>query len=387
MQLHLGHLVQRLHRGWECARGRCDGETASPLFSEPVGTSSRVLIGVVLLTAVAHADEFATSPARPGYEASNRILNFAKRSELEEDGLNLEGTYAFEMFAAPQLADRFTTGGLFMVELDVDFSLLAHARLGTLRISTASTHGGSPTDELMDVHGVSGNTAPKDNRVFEAWYEQPFGPLLVRAGILAVDQEYNYADPTSTLLGATFGITSQFSYNVGGPTYPVGTPGVSARYEDGPVLLQAAIYDGTQTNTRGIPTELGPSTLLLAEATWNRDIGVGAWHHSDKGNGVYATLDHELDDFVEAFTRIGLSPKGVKTYLDAGVRVGPGPLRPEDFVSVGLAFAQLDEGDQILIEATYEAQIRWLTIQPAMQLMMLRERTVGIVATRFTVVF
>ncbi|MEO7097664.1 MAG: carbohydrate porin [Polyangiales bacterium] len=342
---------------------------------------------VLVLCSTVRADEFATSPARPGYEAADRILDFARRTELEEHGLKLEGTYAFEMFAAPQLDDRLTNGGLFMLELDVDFSLLAYRRLGALRISTASTHGGSPSDELMDVHGVSGNTAPEDNRIFEAWYEQPFGPLVVRAGILAVDQEYNYADPTSTLLGATFGITSQFSYNVGGPTYPVGTPGVSARYEDGPVLLQAAIYDGAQTNTRGIPTDLGPSSLVLAEATWNRDLGVGAWRHSDKGSGVYATLDHKLDDFVEAFTRIGLSPRGVKTYVDAGVRIGPGPLRPEDFVSVGMAFAQLDEGDQILIEATYEAQVGWLTIQPAMQLMMMRERSVGIVATRMTVVF
>jgi hypothetical protein len=342
---------------------------------------------IAMLASIARADEFATSPARPGYEASDRILDFAKRRELEEHGLKLEGTYAFEVFAAPQLTDRVTIGGLFMVELDIDVSLLVNSRLRAMRISTASTHGGSPSDELMDVHGASGNTAPEDNRIFEAWYEQPFGPLVVRAGILAVDQEFNYADPTSTLLGATFGITSQFSYNVGGPTYPVGTPGMSARYEQGAVLLQAAIYDGTQTNARGIPTELGPSTLLLAEATWNRDVGVGAWRHSDKGSGVYATFDHALDDFVEAFARIGLSPRGMTTYLDAGVRIGPGPLRPEDFVSVGLAFAQLDEGDQTLIEATYEAQIGWLTIQPAMQLMMLREQTVGILATRLTAVF
>ena len=347
-------------------------------------------VGLVAVTGSASADEFATSPARPGYEASDRILSFARRTELQEQrGFKLEGTYAFEMFAAPQLADRFTTGGLFMVELDIDMSLFANAHLGALRVSTVSTHGGSPSVELMDVHGSSGNTAPQDNRVFEAYYEQPFGHFAVRAGILAVDQEYNYADPTSTLLGATFGITSQFSYNVGGPTYPVGTPGISARYEDGPVLLQAAVYDGTQENTRGIPTALGPERLVLAEATWNRDIGVGAWHHSDRGNGIYATLDHKLDDMFEAFTRIGLSPHGVKTYLDAGVRVGPGPLpmRPDDFFSVGMAFAQLDEGDQLLAEATYEAQIRWLTIQPAMQLMMFRERTVGILATRFTVVF
>jgi hypothetical protein len=269
----------------------------------------------------------------------------------------------------------------------VEIGKLAGNHLGTLRVSTASTHGGSPSNEIADVHGSSGNTAPADNRVFEAWYEQPVGPVTIRAGILAVDQEYNYADPTTTLLGATFGITSQFSYNVGGPTYPVGTPGVSARFDRDKVLLQAAVYDGTQTNIRGIPTELGPSTLFLAEATWDHDIGVGAWHHTDKGNGLYATFDHKLDEIVEAFLRVGLSPRGMTTYIDAGVRIGPGPLRPQDFVSIGLAFAQLEEGDQILIETTYEAQVRWLTIQPALQLMLLREQTVGIAATRMTVVF
>ena len=348
---------------------------------------ARVLVSLCVLTSVARGDEFATSPARPGYVASDHVFTFDRRTELDKHGFTLQGTYSFEMFAAPQLTDRFTYGGLFMVDLDMDLSHLLSSRLGALHISTASTHGGSPTDELMDVHGASGNTAPPGTRLFEAWYEQPIGPITIRGGILAVDQEFNYADPTTTLIGATFGITSQYSYNVGGPLYPVGTPGISARYDRDKVLLQFAIYDGSAANNHGIPTSLGPATLMLAEATWDLDIGVGAWHHSEKGDGIYGTFDHKLDDFVEAFTRIGISPKGIRTYLDAGVRIGPGPLRPEDFFSLGLAFAQVDEGDQILIEATYEAQVRWLTIQPAMQLMMLRERTVAIFATRMTIVF
>lgn len=342
---------------------------------------------MVVAIGVAHADEFATSPARPGYEATDQIFAFARRTELDKRGFRLEGTYAFEAFAAPQLEDRLTAGGMFMVELDIDLASLANAHLGALRISTASTHGTSPSEELGDVHGASGNTAPLGTRLFEAWYEQPIGALVIRAGILAVDQEFNYADPTTTLLGATFGITSQFSYNVGGPLYPVGTPGVSTRFEDGDVLLQAAVYDGTQTQDHGIPTALGPETLFLVEATWARDIGIGAWHHSAKGDGIYGTFDHKLDDFVEAFTRVGVSRQGIRTYVDAGVRIGPGPFRPNDFISTGIAFAQVDEGDQILIETTYEAQIRWLTIQPAVQLVMLREQTVGIFATRATVVF
>ena len=346
-----------------------------------------LVLCAVALGSNARADESGTSPARPGFESKGNILTFERRTELEKTGFMLEGTYALDMFLAPQLEEHAMAGGLFMFELDIDLARFANRHLGAMHISTASTHGDSPSNELMDVHGSSGNTAPPGNRLFEAWYEQPIGPLTVRTGILAVDQEFIYADPTTTLIGATFGITSQYSYNVGAPVYPVGMPGASARYEEGKVLLQAAVYDGAQSNTRGIPDALGPSTLVLAEATWNLDLGVGAWHHSERGNGVYATIDHRLDDLVEAFTRIGLSPRGVTTYLDAGVRIGPGPFRPQDFVSAGLAYAQLDAGDQILIETTYEAQIGWLTVQPALQLMMLRERTVGIFATRMTVVF
>lgn len=335
----------------------------------------------------ARADEFANSPARPGYEPSAHLIDFARRTELDKRGFRLQGTYSIDLFAAPQLVDRFTAGGMFMTDLDMDLGSLTHAPLGALHVSTATTHGGSPSDELGDVHGVSGNTAPAGTRLFEAWYEQPIGPVTVRAGILAVDQEYNYADPTTTLLGATFGITSQYSANIGGPLYPVGTPGVSARYDKDKVLLQLAVYDGTSEHWNGIPQGLGPATLVLAEATWDRDIGVGAWHHSEKGDGIYATLDHALDEKVEAFTRIGLSPQGIRTYLDAGVRIGPGVGGVDNFASVAIAFAQVETGDQILLEATYEAQIAWLTIQPAAQLLMLRERSVGVLAMRFTVVF
>lgn len=347
----------------------------------------RALVVAAIATSVARADEFANSPTRPGYEPSDHVIDFDARTDLDKKGFTVGLTYSLDVFAAPQLEKRLVAGGMFMTDLDIDFGTLASSRLGALHVSTASTHGKSPTDEIGDVHGASGNTAPYGTRLFEAWYEQPFGPVTVRAGILAVDQEYNYADPTATLLGATFGITAQYGFNVGGPLYPVGTPGVSARYDEGKVLLQLAVYDGTSENTHGIPTGLGPATLLLAEATWDRDIGIGGWRHSEKGSGIYGTFDHALDDFVEAFFRIGLAAEGITTYLDAGLRIGPGPFRPEDFFSVGMAFAQVETGDQILIEGTYEAQVKWLTIQPAVQMMMMRERTVGVFATRFTVVF
>jgi carbohydrate-selective porin OprB len=344
----------------------------------------RALGILVLATTLARADEFATSPARPGYEAHETILSFPRRTELDEQGFRLEGTYAVEMFAAPQLDKRFTLAGMFVGELDVDFEHLVSPHLGVLRVSAVATHGTSPNDELMDVHASSGNTAPSDQRLFEAWYEHKFGPVTLRGGLLAADQEFNYADATSTLLSATFGVTAQFSFNAGAPVYPVAAPGLSATAWLGRVTLQAAVYDGTLDNTRGIPTALGPAYLTLVEATIDLDYGIGAWHHSELGDGIYGTFDHKLDEHVEAFTRIGLSDYGIRTYIDAGVRIGP---VSDDFINIALAFAQLDTGAQTIVEGTYEAQIRWLTLQPALQMIMMRDQTVGVFATRATVVF
>ena len=65
-----------------------------------------------------------------------------------------------------------------------------------------------------------------------------------------------------------------------------------------------------------------------------------------------------------------------------------------DFIGVGVAWARTKmdggatfiSGDQIVLEATYQAQFGWLTIQPDFQLVMLQDRTAAILATRMTIV-
>ena len=39
------------------------------------------------------------------------------------------------------------------------------------------------------------------------------------------------------------------------------------------------------------------------------------------------------------------------------------------------------------VEATYEMQVAWFTLQPDLQLLLLRDRTVGVMATRATIGF
>jgi hypothetical protein len=180
------------------------------------------------LTRPAVADEFANSPVRAGYEPTGRLLDFEARQRWDHEyGIDPMLTYVVEAFASPQLDDRIVTAGLLMLELDVAFDLFIGPGWGAAYAAAFAIHGDGLTDELMDVHGVSGNVAPSDVRVFEAWLEQPIGSFTLRAGLLAADQEFVLAEHSSTLLSATFGITSQFSANVVGPVYPVATPGAS----------------------------------------------------------------------------------------------------------------------------------------------------------------
>jgi carbohydrate-selective porin OprB len=347
-----------------------------------------LVLAIVMLATRAHADEFANSPVRAGYEPTGRLVDFEARRRWDvERGVDPMLTYSFEVFAAPQLDDRVVTAGLLMLEVDVALDKLIGPGWGAAYVAGLAIHGHGLTDELMDVHGVSGNTAPEDVRLFEAWIEQPIGAFTLRGGLLAADQEFVLAETSSTLLSATFGITGQFSANIVGPVYPVGAPGLSGRLELRRITARLAVYDGTQANSHGVPETLGPEALALGEIAIG-PVRLGGWHHGERGTGVYAIADAQLEPDVGAFARIGHSPDAaVVAYIDAGIRITPGSRRPDDLVSVGIAFATTDQGAQTLVEATYELQLRWLTIQPDVQLVMLHDRTVGIVATRATVVF
>ena len=275
------------------------------------------------------------------------------RDDLEAAGIALSATYAGEVFAASGLDTPVRAAGLVVLGVDLDLALLADARLGTVHLTGLAIHGNGPSAELMDIYGSSSNLAEPDVRVFEAWYEQPIGPFAIRAGLLSADQEFVIADHSTSLLNATFGIHSQFSFTVVGPVYPVGTPGASARVETDEVTVRAAIYDGSQTNRHGIPTELADSALVFGELEAGL-AKVGGWYHDTRGSGGYLVLDRHVSPLLGVFGRASLAEGPVSHYVDAGFRVGP--LRGQDFASAGFAFGQTDDGEETLVEVGYQIQ-------------------------------
>ena len=52
----------------------------------------------------------------------------------------------------------------------------------------------------------------------------------MRAGLLSADQQFLIPQQSSALINPTFGIIAMFPANLGGPVYPVATPGLSVRH-------------------------------------------------------------------------------------------------------------------------------------------------------------
>jgi len=350
-------------------------------------------IGSTLARADVKEDPCACSPAKPGFFRRGNLTGDwdGERDKLKDEGVVPQLVYAGEVFAAPGLEHQVRVAGLLAATLDLELEKLVHEGLGQLHVSAFAIHGDGLSAELDDIYGVSGNVAPSDVRLFEAWIEQPIDKATIRAGLLSADQEFILAKHSTALLNATFGIISQLSYNLLGPVYPIATPGVSARLELSGFTARAAIYDGDQHNDHGVPQSIGPNSLAIAEVALGELVQVGAWHHSERGNGYYAILDHQLERYVAGFLRYGTSPNQfVSQYIDAGLRIGPGPFRDHDFIGLGVAYAKTADpalGEQTVFEVTYQAQFGWLTIQPDLQFLLEHTRTAKIFATRATIVF
>ena len=354
-------------------------------------------IGSTVARADVKEDPCACSPAKPGFFRRGNLTGDwdGERDKLKDEGVVPQLVYAGEVFAAPGLPHQLRAAGLLAAQIDLELEKLVHEGLGQLHASAFAIHGQGLSAELADIYGVSGNVAPSDVRLFEAWVEQPISKATIRAGLLSTDQEFILAKHSTALLNATFGIISQLSFNLAGPVYPVATPGASSRLELDGFTARAAVYDGDQTNVHGLPKGLGSHVLAIGEVEVGELVKLGAWHHTKFGSGAYAIVDHQLGRYLGAFVRGGISPKeGVRGYIDTGVRIGPGPFRAMDFIGVGVAWARTQltgdgsfaMGDQIVLEATYQAQFGWLTIQPDFQIVMLQDRTAAILATRMTVV-
>jgi porin len=180
------------------------------------------------------------------------------RSRLSEKGFEFSMEYTGEFMANVSGGARRGElyQGLLQTALDFDMEKMGGWKGGVFHASGLWIHGTEP-NARGDIAGLTGsayldpsNIAAYDTyRLYEAWFEQKFfdDKLSIRAGQIAVDEEFVVSDYAALFLNGTCGWPAFLSATMpsGGPAYPVA--GIGARVLVRPteqLTLMAAVTEG-----------------------------------------------------------------------------------------------------------------------------------------------
>jgi porin len=293
--------------------------------------------------------------------------------------------------------------GLLEVYTAIDLSKLIGWPGLAFHASGYQIHGTSISGEnLGSLAAVSNIEAYPSTRLFELWFEQRLldDRVAIRFGQLAVDGEFFIADGGGNFIGSTFGWTTISSDNipVGGPIYPIATPGVRVSFDPNDNLkIMAGLWNGDpvgpcpddldpgQCNEHGLDFRLEDPPLLVIEGaySYNREgsglpgtVKIGGWRHfgdfddlrrNDSGGllasggdplqhdgnyGLYAVIDQMIyrgpgGEGVSIFGRVAGSPSDrnqIDVYAEGGVVfAGFVPSRPNDTFGVAFAYSGISD--------------------------------------------
>ncbi|MGB8364973.1 MAG: carbohydrate porin [Rhizomicrobium sp.] len=300
--------------------------------------------------------------------------------------------------------------GRFEILATVDLEKVLGWTGATLHANAYQIHGRglSANDLGNNLLVASTIEADRSTRLFDVWVEQLLndGNLSVRAGQIAVDDEFFVSDGASNFINATFGWPAIMSQALpsGGAAYPLATPGLRVNVAtSGKFSVMAAIVDGNPAgpgtgdpqlrDPSGTAFRLHDGAFIISEANYkssfNSSAGdlassykLGAWFHSGDfadqrwdasgqslaaptSSGIAAIRHHDYgayfivdqviwhvpdtqDHGLSAFLRGSWAPDDrneIALYCDAGLAYKAlFPDRPDDVT--GIAFALAGIGGQ-----------------------------------------
>ncbi len=344
---------------------------------------------------------------------------FAQDEEAESKSpISIEGAYKSDVVGVVDggvaRGARYLDNLNLMAALDLDG--LAGWQGATAYVNVLNNLGGRPNDLAGAIQGVN-NIEVSNTRLklYEAWLEQSFGNVSVRAGLYDLNSEFYQNDSSGLLISPPFGIGSELSAT--GPNGPSIFPStalaarISATFGDS--YVRGAVINakaGTIGDDQGVDIFGRDGTLLIGELGWtgNGKIAVGAWRYTKEqpvidapdispegtthvSQGIYITIERALfarDDgpSVSGFLRGGLSDGYTSPFAggwQGGVLVEHVfASRPASSFSLGMGTAVLSRTyrdssfvagtslrkTETIVEATYKDEIvPGLSLQPDVQ--------------------
>lgn len=349
-------------------------------------------------------------------------------------GLSFPISYKGEVLGNPLGGHRQGAiyDGLLEAGVVIDLGKMARWQGATITVDGLYPHGSSLTrNDVRDFNVLSNIDALHNPRLYEAWFEQDLagGRFSIRAGQLAVDNEFFISTNAAVFINSAFGVLPPISQNVNIEVYPVAAPGLRLRVTpDASWSAQAGVYDGdvgdlNTTNRNGVRFNLGGSdgALAIGELAYtlhpppaadgkqapapvlSGTYKLGGFYNTNdypddttgrsrNGNfGCYAIMDQNLwqapgspGEGLQAFGRASAAPADrnhVEVYTDTGLDyTGLIPGRTQDVLGLGLSYTRLSHqlrdpiGNpypnhyEAILELTYLAVLSpWLNFQPDIQ--------------------
>ena len=364
--------------------------------------------------AAAQAKEPAKEPQKPKSIWEQETFSgdwHGARAALSDAGIDFTLQYIGEGFtvASGGIYRQPSYEGRLEFSADANLEKFMGWRGASAHVTTFWIHnsGHNVVENVGSISDPSNIDAVPTTRLFTAWFQQEFGPLMsVRLGQLAADDEFFTSDTAGGLINGTFGWGDILAANItnGGPAYPLATPGARVRVNPTEnISVLAGVFSGDPAgkdcfddpqvcNAHGTTFSFHGGALWMGELQYKVNRGehaiglpgtykIGGWYatknHADQRYGIDATgtvVSLGVDPTADAnqhrgdwglyaiadqmvwrqgersmslFVRGGFSPSDrnlLSWYVDGGAGfAGLVPGRPADVLTFGVAYANISK--------------------------------------------
>lgn len=339
------------------------------------------------------------------------------RDQWSERGLELESILTADLFRNTRGGGKRASAAFFNYDLavTVDTEKAGAWNGGTFFAYYLGNFGDEISSEVGDLQGLSNIQAPHTFKLYEAWYNHDFfdGRVSLLFGLHDYNSEFDALEHAGALINSSFGISPDIA-QVGPSIFPTTSLATRLRLqltEEG--YLIAAVYDGVpgdpnDSSRTQIRFDSGDGVFSAIETGWvtsaepvdsdYHKVALGGWYHTaefedfssrmrDSNHGLYGIAEKTIledDDggalglFLQSGTAQG-DRNQVQTYFGGGLTYyGPLKSRPDDTLSLGLAYARLSsdfrrsleasDNGELALEANYRFQLTpYLAVQPDLQ--------------------
>lgn len=270
----------------------------------------------------------------------------ASTAIAEDSGLRGELVYKGEMWNVMNGGIETTSRYLHNIDITLEWDLSKSGiDGGTFFIYGLSTNKNELSGDIVgDVQAISNIDNGEVYRLFEAWYQQEYGNIRVKAGLIDLNSEFDAIDTAGLFINSSHGIGPDFSQTgENGPSiFPSTSPAIvfEVKVNDQTRIL-GGVFDAVPHNPNKPKVHkisFNEGALFIAELEFirQRDVrfAVGAYKYSSqfdpilsapptsRNAGMYGIIESPITETLSGWFRAGIANSTlnpVSHYIGGGI--------------------------------------------------------------------